>query len=299
MPQRRGALPVSDAEALCSPDAYARGVPYERLDRLRARTPVVWMNGLRGGRGAWAVLRHADVRYALEHPELFAPEFGEMLHGPTAGEERGRPAHDDAPADAEGPAALDLRFDMDPPELVGRVAAGGVDFVTDVVADLPETLRNTLAGGLWALLRNPAAHDLLRGDAALLDAAVEEVLRWWTPVLRVPRTVLRPTSLGGVPLLAGEHVALWLAAADHDAAAFPDPGRFLPERFADGTAPPHLAFGHGVRSCLGERLARVHLRALMAALLNRPGRPVLAGEPIPLRSSARHGFARLPVRWTG
>ncbi|MQY06919.1 cytochrome P450 [Actinomadura macrotermitis] len=293
MPQRRGeAAPVTDADALRSPETYARGVPYERLDRLRARTPVVWTNARGGEPGAWAVLRYADVRRALEHSELFVPEPGAPLHGPTAGQERGHAAEDD-------PGAAPLLFDMDPPDLVGRIGGESVDFVTEIAAGLPETLRNTLAGGLWALLRNPAEHERLRDRPALLDAAVEEALRWWTPVMRVARTVRRATSLGGVPLLAGERVALWLTAADHDEEAFPDPGRYLPERFAGGEAPPQLAFGAGARACLGGRLARVHLRALMASLLERPGRPETAGEPVLLRSSARHGFARLPIRWTG
>ncbi|WP_067813629.1 cytochrome P450 [Actinomadura kijaniata] len=301
--RRHGASPVSDAEALCSPDTYARGVPHGRLERLRERIPVVWL-----AEGSWAVLRYADVRRALSHPELFAPEIAEPPHGPTALEERGRAAHP-APAGPAGPA--DAPIDMDPPAaaLVDRlVQAGeeGVDFVTQVAPDLPETVRNTLAGGLCALVRHPRELALLRersgGDpaafAALLDSAVEEVMRWWTPVLRVPRTVRRATSLGGVPLLPGERASLWLASANHDATAFPDPERFAADRFLRG-APAHLGFGHGARACLGRRLARVHLHAFLTEIVFRPGRPGFAGEPLPLRSSARHGFERLPVRWTG
>ncbi|MFI6518695.1 cytochrome P450 [Spirillospora sp. NPDC050679] len=280
MPQRRGALSGSDAGVLCSPATYVRGVPYERLERLRARTPVAWL----ADEGAWAVLRYADVRRALEHPGLFAPVAGQDLHGPVC----------------RGGGDQTASIDMEPPTgaLLERMAGPQpVDFVTQVAADLPETLRNTLAGGLYALLRHPRQHDLLRdGDDSLLDSAVEEVLRWWTPVMRLRRTVLRSTSMGGVPLLAGEDLVLWLTAANRDEAAFDEPDAFRAARFLHG-APPHLGFGHGGRSCLGGRLARVHLRAFLAAVVQRPGRPESAGRPVPLRSSARHGFERLPIRW--
>ncbi|MEU8121121.1 cytochrome P450 [Spirillospora sp. NPDC049024] len=288
MPQRRGTLPVSDAGVLDCADAYARGVPHDSLERLRTRTPVVWLDGRTAGRpGAWAVLRHRDVRYALLHPELFSPQVDGVVHGPLSGEE------------PPGEAAL---IDMDPPTaaMLARIPPREpVDFVREVARDIPETLRNTLAGGLHALLRHPAEYVRLREgrrDERLIDSAVEEMLRWWTPVLHVRRTVQRDTVVGDVPLLAGEEVMLWLVSANHDDEVFAEPGRFVPDRFLrDG--PSHLCFGFGHRACLGARLARVHLRALLVALLERPGLPQPAGEPVMLRSSARHGFAHLPVRW--
>ncbi|MDL4814513.1 cytochrome P450 [Actinomadura opuntiae] len=331
MPRRGGALPVSDAAALGCPDAFARGVPHDRLDRLRSRTPVVWQDGDAAEHpGAWAVLRYADVRHALLHPQLFLPEDDGILHGPLTHEEHGCPARrggppawtgrgrgdPDAPQDDEpGRAPIDrvptdrapidrAPIDMDPPmaAMLDRIPPGeAVDFVRQVAYDVPETLRNTLAGGLYALLRHPDRYAALRAgraDERLIDSAVEEMLRWWTPVLHVRRQVRRATEVGGVPLLAGEQVALWLVSANHDAEVFDDPGRFVPDRFAQG-ARPHLCFGAGRRACLGARLARVHLRAFLVALLERPALAQPAGEPVMSRSSARHGFERLPIRWNG
>jgi cytochrome P450 len=298
MPQRRGAPPISDAGALDCADTYVRGVPYDRLERLRARTPVVWLDGRTEGRpGAWAVLRYSDVHHALVHPELFAPGVDGVPHGPLSGD--AAPPGGPDPDDAHDAALID----MDPPAqaMLDRIPPREpVDFVGRVAADLPETLRNTLSGGLYALLRHPAEYVRLReerSDEKLVDSAVEEMLRWWTPVLQVWRTVQRGTEIGSVPLLAGEQVTLWLVSANHDDEVFPEPGRFVPDRFLHDTA-RHLCFGFGHRACLGARLARVHLRALLAALLERPGLPRPAGEPVLLRSSARHGFAHLPVRWT-
>ncbi|MFI0367389.1 cytochrome P450 [Actinomadura sp. 1N219] len=296
MPQRRGALPITDAGVVDCADAYARGVPFDRLERLRAKTPVVWLDGRMADRpGSWGVLRYADVHHALTHPELFAPQGDGMLHGPITADLPDTGAVPDRPAPAP--------IDMDPPAraMLARVPYGEtVDFAGEVVRDLPETLRNTLAGGLFALLRHPSQYVRLqeaRWDERLLDAAVEEMLRWWTPVLQVWRIVQRDTVIGGVPLLAGERVTLWLVSANHDEDVFPDPGQFLPDRFVRG-ARSHLCFGFGFRACLGARLARVQLRALLDALLERPGLPQIVGEPVMLRSNARHGFERLPVRWT-
>ncbi|MGW5414949.1 cytochrome P450 [Actinomadura geliboluensis] len=297
MPRPRGAPPIP-AGALGRADAYAGGIPHDRLERLRARTPVVWLDERSAGQpGAWAVLRYSDVHHALTHPELFAPQMDGPLHGPVSGADA--PPADVPPGDARDAAHID----MDPPAraMLARIPSQEpVDFVGEVVRELPETLRNTLAGGLYALLRHPAEYVRLQEeqhDDTLVDSAVEEMLRWWTPVLQVWRTVLRGTTVGGVPLLPGEQVALWLVSANHDGEKFPDPGRFAPDRFVQSPR-PHLCFGFGHRACLGARLARVHLRAMLVALLERPGLPRLAGEPVPLRSSARHGFAHLPVRWT-
>ncbi|RFS86524.1 cytochrome P450 [Actinomadura spongiicola] len=310
MPLGRGALPLSDAGVLDHADGYAHGVPHDRLERLRARTPVVWLDGRAAGRpGAWGVLRYDDVRHALAHPEIFVPEGGGAPHGPATGDDSGDGPHKDA--SPEWPATID----MDPPArtMLARMPSRvTVDFVGEVVRDLPETLRNTLAGGLYALLRHPTQYARLqegRSDERLVDSAVEEMLRWWTPVLRVWRVARRDTVIGGVPLLAGERVVLWLVSANHDGEAFPDPGRFHPDRFLVGGRSPepdgaahgaraHLCFGFGVRACMGARLARVHLRAMLDALLERPGLPQLAGTPVMARSCTRHGFEHLPVRWT-
>ncbi|MFF0518605.1 cytochrome P450 [Actinomadura nitritigenes] len=317
MPRRGGALPVSDAAVLGCADAFARGVPHDRLDRLRSRTPVVWQDAGAAERpGAWAVLRYADVQHALTRPQLFPPEDDGVLHGPRTeppdgtgrpggmsgrgGRPAGRPDPDAIPDDEPGRAPID----MDPPmaAMLDRIPPGdAVDFVRQVAHDLPETLRNTLAGGLHALLRHPDQYARLRadrGDERLIDSAVEEMLRWWTPVLQVRRRVRRATEVGGVPLLPGERVALWLVSANHDEDVFPDPGRFVPDRFAEGGR-PHLCFGTGRRACLGARLARAHLRAFLVALLERPALAQPAGEPVMSRSSARHGFERLPIRWNG
>ncbi|MEU7475560.1 cytochrome P450 [Lentzea sp. NPDC042327] len=154
-----------------------------------------------------------------------------------------------------------------------------------------ETLRNGIPGGLIALLEHPGQYDRLRADRSLLGTAVEEVLRWWTPVMHFRRTAVRDTSLSGVEIRAGDKVVVWFSAANRDERVFTDPGRFdVGRREAD-----HLSFGHGPHFCLGAQLARTQLRAVFEAVLDLPGRLRLDGEVVRLRSNFQNGVKHLPV----
>lgn len=157
-----------------------------------------------------------------------------------------------------------------------------------------ETLRNGLPGGMLALLSTPDAQRRLRHDPSLLAKAVEEMLRWWTPVMHFRRTATVDTELAGVRIRAGEKVVVWFSSANRDERAFPDPDSFLLDRSPND----HLTFGHGPHFCLGAHLARTQLRAMFAAVLESWGEVELAGTPTRLRSNFQNGIKHLPVRWT-
>ncbi len=157
-----------------------------------------------------------------------------------------------------------------------------------------ETLRNGLPGGLIALLEHPTALAELRADPELLPGAVEEMLRWWTPVMVFRRTATTDVELAGVRVRAGDKVVVSFTAANRDPDVFADPDRFDLRRSPN----PHLSFGHGPHFCLGAQLARVQMRALFAQLLSRTATLEPAGEPALLRSSFQRGVKRLPLRWT-
>ena len=128
-----------------------------------------------------------------------------------------------------------------------------------------ETTRNSIAGGMEALIQHPDQHRRLREDRGLLPTAVEEILRWVSPVLYMRRTATRDTGIAGVRIAEGDKVVMWYPAANRDERVFPDADRFDVARDPN----PHLAFGIGQHFCLGAQLARLQLRVMFSELLDR------------------------------
>ncbi|HEY1973992.1 MAG TPA: cytochrome P450, partial [Pseudonocardia sp.] len=147
-----------------------------------------------------------------------------------------------------------------------------------------ETLRNGMPGGLIALLAHPEQQRALRAEPDLLPTAVEEMLRWWTPVMLFRRTATEPIRLAGADIAPGDKVVVSFLAANRDETGFAEPDRFDVRR-APGR---HLVFGHGPHFCLGALVARVQMRALFGQLLTRTSWLEAAGPPALLRS----GFQR-------
>ncbi len=156
-----------------------------------------------------------------------------------------------------------------------------------------ETLRNGIPGGLIALLEHPEAQRALREDPSLIPGAVEEMLRWWTPVMIFRRTATVDTEVAGQRIAAGDKVVVSFASANRDEAVFADPDAFDIRR----NAKAHLAFGHGPHFCLGAHLARVQMKALFTEVLTRTSWLEPAGQPAYLRSNFQRGVKRLPVHW--
>jgi cytochrome P450 len=157
-----------------------------------------------------------------------------------------------------------------------------------------ETLRNGLPGACIALLEHPRAAGDLRADPALMPVAVEEMLRWWTPVMTFRRTATADCELGGQAIGAGQKVVVSFTSANRDEAIFADPDRFDIRRHPN----PHLVFGHGPHFCLGAHLARTQMRALFEEVLARTSSLSYAGAPSYLRSNFQRGIKRLPIAWT-
>jgi len=157
-----------------------------------------------------------------------------------------------------------------------------------------ETLRNGLPGACIALLEHPGAQDDLRADPGLLPGAVDEMLRWWTPVMTFRRTAAADCELGGQRIREGDKVVVSFTSANRDEAVFRDPGQFNIRRDPN----PHLVFGHGPHFCLGSHLARAQMRALFGEVLARTSSLRYAGEPSYLRSNFQRGVKRLPIGWT-
>jgi cytochrome P450 len=137
-----------------------------------------------------------------------------------------------------------------------------------------ETTRNLISGGLVALAENPGQWAALKADRSLIPAAVEELLRWTTPVISFMRTATAPTTIRGVAVAEGDPVLLVYASANRDEEVFgPDAGELRIDRHPN----PHVSFGFGPHFCLGAALARLEGRVVLGELLDRFDTLSLAG----------------------
>jgi cytochrome P450 len=155
-----------------------------------------------------------------------------------------------------------------------------------------ETTRHAVSGGIAALAEHPDQWERLRADRSLVPTAVDEVLRWTTPVISFLRTATVDTVLGGTEVAAGDPLLLLYASADRDEAVFgPDAGSFDVGRSPN----PHLAFGFGTHFCLGAALARLELAVVLEGLLDRFDAVAPAGPVERTGSPVIAGLRRVPV----
>jgi cytochrome P450 len=158
-----------------------------------------------------------------------------------------------------------------------------------------ETTRHTISSGMLALMEHPDQLRLLQDEPERIPVAVEEVLRWATPVLHFRRTATRDVELGGQTIKSGDKVVTWYISANRDEDVFPDPYTF------DVTRQPndHVTFGPGgPHFCLGAHLARLETKILFQELLPRLASIELTGPPRRIRSNFVNGIKSMPVRVT-
>jgi cholest-4-en-3-one 26-monooxygenase len=155
-----------------------------------------------------------------------------------------------------------------------------------------ETTRNLLSGAVLALMEHPDQWRRLQRDRSLLDTAVEEFLRWVTPVVHFRRTATRDVELRGKQIREGQKVVLFYPAANRDEWVFENPERFDVGRVDN----PHLALGIGEHYCMGANLARMEIRVLFEEMLRRVPEFEPAGPVRRLRSAFINGIKTMPVR---
>jgi cytochrome P450 len=167
-------------------------------------------------------------------------------------------------------------------------------FFSLIIAAGSETTRNSIAIGTLALTEHPDAVERLRRDRSRLPNAVEEVLRWASSTPYNRRTATRDVEVGGQQIRAGDKVTLWWASANRDEAVFTEPYTFDVTRNPN----PHLAFGRGTHFCLGAALARMEIRVVLDALLDKVGEVSVTGPVEYVRSNKHAGVRHMPVHMT-
>jgi cytochrome P450 len=197
------------------------------------------------------------------------------------------------------------RFDAPGDDLASRLLAAEVDgrrledmefllFFLLLVDAGGDTTRNLLSGALLALWEHPDQRAALAADPSLVPGAVEECLRWVTPIQAFARTATVATDVGGAPLPADAFVIMLYASANRDETTFgPTADAFDVTRPVD---PPHLSFGFGEHLCLGAALARMEARIFLTELLARTPEWDVTGTPDWAPSTLVRGMRALPVR---
>ena len=157
-----------------------------------------------------------------------------------------------------------------------------------------DTTSASTAGAMLALAQDREQWARVKADRSLLPGIVEEAIRWTTPVQHFMRTAAEDLELGGQQIRKGDWLMMNYVAANHDPAQFANPRKFDAARSPNR----HLAFGAGAHQCLGLHLARLEMRTLFEALLDRLGTIELAGEPARASSTFVGGLKTLPLRFT-
>ena len=159
-----------------------------------------------------------------------------------------------------------------------------------------ETTRHTLSGGTAQLLRHRGQWDRLVSDVDLLPGAIEEMLRWTSPVKNMCRTLTADTTFHGTDMREGEKIMLMFESSNFDEAVFGDPENFRIDRNPNS----HMAFGFGTHFCLGNQLARLELRLMLTRVLQRlPDLRLADDAELPLRpANFVSGPESMPVVFT-
>jgi len=236
------------------------------------------------------ILGVGDPEYVQSMEDLMAAGMGLFQYGINLAQERR-----DNPRDDIASKLIHAEVEDEHGELHRLTNEELGSFFLLLVVAGNETTRNAISHGMLALTDNPDQRAIWQNDLEGVGAtAVEEIVRWATPVINFRRTAQRDTVVGGQEIAAGQKVVMFYNSANRDEAQFADPFRFDVTR----TPNEHVGFGAGgPHFCLGANLARREIRVMFDEILTRLPDLEVTGSPDMLRSSFIHGIKRMPCAW--
>jgi cholest-4-en-3-one 26-monooxygenase len=290
--------------AVKSLDGHYREVTAKLIDDVLARREVDFVTDVAAELPLIAIAELMGVPVADRH-NLF--EWSNAMIGANDAEYQQGMAPEVAMAELYTYAqtlAAQRRLDPRDDIITTLLTAEDGDALTDHEFDLfilllsvagNETTRNAISHGINAFIEHPDQWARLRADPSLLDTAVEEILRWGTPVMQFRRTATVDIVVHDEQIKEGDAVVMSYSSANRDESVFEDP-----YTFDIGRSPnPHVAFGGGgPHFCLGAQLARLEMRILFEEMLRRVDKIELTGEVSRLRSNFINGIKHLPVKLT-
>jgi cytochrome P450 len=254
------------------------GIPTERLAEFKQ-----WSDALVSeDEGTTEEARQAVMRAVMQATDSMTTYFTQLF------EERRRSS---AQPQNDLVSAL-LRAEVDGERLSDEDLIG---FCVLLLVAGNETTTNLIGNAILCLDEHPEALQRLRAKRDLVPGALEEVLRYYSPVKLTVRGVTTETTIGDQRIEAGKPLLVWIAAANRDEAEFPDADQFKIEREPNR----HLGFGRGIHFCLGAPLARLEARIALGTMLDRlPGSWHVSDAPLSLISSSSvFGVKTLPMTW--
>jgi cytochrome P450 len=156
-----------------------------------------------------------------------------------------------------------------------------------------DTTRNSMSGLVYGLDKFPDERAKLEANPELIPNAVQEVIRWQTPLAHMRRTATQDTELEGQQIKAGDKLALWYISGNRDETVFENADKLIVDR---PNARRHLAFGYGIHRCVGARLAELQIAVLLEEMAKRRMRVEVVEEPVRVRACFVHGYRKMPVR---
>ncbi|HYZ49189.1 MAG TPA: cytochrome P450 [Sphingomonas sp.] len=156
-----------------------------------------------------------------------------------------------------------------------------------------DTTRNSMSGVVYGLDKFPDERSKLEQNPELIANAVQEIIRWQTPLAHMRRTATQDTELEGQKIKAGDKLALWYISANRDETVFENPDKMIVDR---PNARRHLAFGYGIHRCVGARLAELQIGILLEEMAKRRMRVEVVEEPVRVSACFVHGYRKMPVQ---
>lgn len=155
-----------------------------------------------------------------------------------------------------------------------------------------DTTRNSMSGLVYGLQQFPDQREKLEQNPELIPNAVQEIIRWQTPLAHMRRTALEDYDLFGKTIKKGDKLALWYISGNRDESVFEDADRIIVDR---ENARRHLAFGYGIHRCVGARLAELQIAILLEEMAKRRMRVNVLEEPVRVRACFVHGYRSMQV----
>lgn len=301
--QRRTVAPAFGPSEVAAMRDEVRQRTGEVLDSLPIGEPFDWVQRVSIELTTGMLARLFDFPWEERHNlTRWSDTLGdvELIHAPGGHEKRNADAFEMGAAfvqlwqaKAAAPGGNDLMSIMLRSDAMKEMSEA--EFIGNMILLIVggnDTTRNSMSGFVYGLDQFPEERAKLEADPSLIPNAVQELIRWQTPLAHMRRTVLEDTEVDGVHMKKGDKVVMWYLSANRDESVFADGDKIIVDR---ANARRHLSFGYGIHRCVGARVAELQLTTLLEEMAKRRLRVSVLAEPERVAGCFVHGYKKLQV----